>query len=118
MTRPGRTSDMSSLKAAHIDPGRRGNATSLAAAGQPTCAIARRTGAAYKPAPALVRDGVTRAGHHGHGAWRSPVSALVWGTRGREFKSRRSDHDETPSEGDDVAALRRSFPLSRTANRL
>src|SRR5581483_11809478 len=26
------------------------------------------------------------------GAWRSPVSALVWGTRGREFKSRRSDH--------------------------
>ena len=27
---------------------------------------------------------------HG-GAWRSLVSALVWGTRGREFKSRRSD---------------------------
>ena len=26
------------------------------------------------------------------GAWRSPVSALVWGTRGRGFKSRRSDH--------------------------
>ena len=26
------------------------------------------------------------------GAWRSLVSALVWGTRGREFKSRRSDH--------------------------
>ena len=25
------------------------------------------------------------------GAWRSPVSALVWGTRGREFKSRRPD---------------------------
>ena len=26
------------------------------------------------------------------GAWRSPVSALVWGTRGRGFKSRRPDH--------------------------
>jgi hypothetical protein len=26
------------------------------------------------------------------GAWRSPVSALVWGTRGRRFKSSRSDH--------------------------
>lgn len=26
------------------------------------------------------------------GAWRSPVSALVWGTRGRGFESRRSDH--------------------------
>ena len=25
------------------------------------------------------------------GAWRSPVSALVWGTRGRGFESRRSD---------------------------
>src|ERR1041385_894554 len=27
------------------------------------------------------------------GAWRSLVSAPVWGTGGREFKSRRSDHD-------------------------
>ena len=27
-----------------------------------------------------------------YGLWRSLVSALVWGTRGREFKSRRSDH--------------------------
>jgi transcriptional regulator with XRE-family HTH domain len=27
----------------------------------------------------------------GHGAWRSLVSALVWGTRGPEFKSRRPD---------------------------
>jgi hypothetical protein len=26
-----------------------------------------------------------------HGAWRSLVSALVWGTRGPEFKSRRPD---------------------------
>ena len=25
------------------------------------------------------------------GAWRSPVSALVWGTRGRRFESSRSD---------------------------
>src|SRR5882762_4179544 len=28
---------------------------------------------------------------HGIGAWRSPVSALVWETRGRRFKSSRSD---------------------------
>src|SRR4051812_36638224 len=27
----------------------------------------------------------------GRGAWRSLVSALVWGTRGPEFKSRRPD---------------------------
>jgi hypothetical protein len=26
-----------------------------------------------------------------YGAWRSQVSALVWGTRGPEFKSRRPD---------------------------
>src|SRR4029079_9531815 len=32
----------------------------------------------------------------GHGAWRSLVSALVWGTRGPEFKSRRPDRRETP----------------------
>ena len=25
------------------------------------------------------------------GAWRSLVSALVWGTKGREFESRRPD---------------------------
>jgi hypothetical protein len=30
------------------------------------------------------------------GAWRSPVSALVWGTRGREFKSRRPDQQNQP----------------------
>src|ERR1700761_7188017 len=30
--------------------------------------------------------------HYGIGAWRSPVSALVWETRGRRFKSSRSDH--------------------------
>jgi hypothetical protein len=28
----------------------------------------------------------------GNGAWRSLVSAPVWGTGGRGFKSRRSDH--------------------------
>jgi hypothetical protein len=26
------------------------------------------------------------------GAWRSPVSALDWGSRGRQFKSGRPDH--------------------------
>ena len=29
-----------------------------------------------------------------HGAWRSLVSALVWGTRGPEFKSRRPDYEK------------------------
>jgi hypothetical protein len=29
-----------------------------------------------------------------YGAWRSLVSALVWGTRGPEFKSRRPDQRE------------------------
>ena len=31
------------------------------------------------------------AGFSTYGAWRSLVSALVWGTRGPEFKSRRPD---------------------------
>ena len=30
------------------------------------------------------------------GAWRSLVSALVWGTKGREFESRRPDCDSGP----------------------
>jgi hypothetical protein len=30
------------------------------------------------------------------GAWRSLVSALVWGTRGPEFESRRPDHLDEP----------------------
>src|SRR5262245_17535351 len=33
-----------------------------------------------------------------HGAWRSLVSALVWGTRGPEFKSRRPDQ-KSPAPG-------------------
>ena len=32
----------------------------------------------------------------GLGTWRSLVSALVWGTRGRRFKSGRPDHSEGP----------------------
>ncbi len=32
------------------------------------------------------------------GAWRSLVSALVWGTRGPEFKSRRPDQRKAPPE--------------------
>jgi hypothetical protein len=39
---------------------------------------------------ALRKAGIEAKGS-AHGAWRSPVSALVWETRGREFKSRRSD---------------------------
>jgi hypothetical protein len=31
-----------------------------------------------------------------YGAWRSLVSALVWGTRGPEFKSRRPDKENAP----------------------
>jgi hypothetical protein len=34
-----------------------------------------------------------------YGAWRSLVSALVWGTRGPEFKSRRPDQKTPCSEG-------------------
>jgi hypothetical protein len=34
----------------------------------------------------------------GHGAWRSLVSALVWGTRGPEFKSRRPDQRKGPAK--------------------
>ena len=33
------------------------------------------------------------------GAWRSLVSALVWGTKGREFESRRPDCDSGLDEG-------------------
>jgi hypothetical protein len=47
----------------------------------------------FPPAPRLHRDSripIVRAVPVG--AWRSPVSALVWGTRGRGFKSRRPDH--------------------------
>ena len=34
------------------------------------------------------------------GAWRSPVSALVWGTRGRGFKSRRPDQKSPENQRD------------------
>jgi hypothetical protein len=43
-----------------------------------------------------------------HGAWRSLVSALVWGTRGPEFKSRRPDQ-KSPAR----AGLALSFVLIR-----
>ena len=33
------------------------------------------------------------------GAWRSLVSALVWGTRGPEFESRRPDTTKAPETG-------------------
>src|SRR3954469_1295056 len=43
--------------------------------------------------PACVGTGskLEDRGRTGIGAWRSPVSALVWETRGRRFKSPRSD---------------------------
>jgi hypothetical protein len=34
-----------------------------------------------------------------YGAWRSLVSALVWGTRGPEFKSRRPDEESPANAG-------------------
>ena len=37
------------------------------------------------------------------GAWRSLVSALVWGTRGPEFKSRRPDYEEVAGKTDVLA---------------
>jgi hypothetical protein len=40
-----------------------------------------------------------------HGAWRSLVSALVWGTRGPEFKSRRPDEKPAGDGGFFVAAF-------------
>jgi hypothetical protein len=41
-----------------------------------------------------------------YGAWRSLVSALVWGTRGPEFKSRRPDHEQPPAKVDVLASGR------------
>ena len=38
-----------------------------------------------------------------HGAWRSLVSALVWGTRGPEFESRRPDYEEVAAKTDVLA---------------
>ena len=38
-----------------------------------------------------------------HGAWRSLVSALVWGTRGPEFESRRPDYEEVAGKTDVLA---------------
>src|ERR1700744_4374381 len=47
------------------------------------------------------------------GAWRSLVSALVWGTRGRGFKSRRSDQYFQQSNSC-AAPFRRRKYASRT----
>ena len=46
------------------------------------------------------------------GAWRSLVSALVWGTRGPEFKSRRPDCEEPRSRGFSIReSNERALPL-------
>jgi hypothetical protein len=45
------------------------------------------------------------------GAWRSPVSALVWGTRGREFKSRRPDQT-APKNKDFLQHPKNSMPTA------
>ena len=64
-----------------------------------------------------------RRGHRSVGAWRSPVSALVWGTRGPEFKSRRSDQGFQPQSsnghplGSAPISSRESFQLSQHVRR-
>lgn len=44
------------------------------------------------------------------GAWRSPVSALVWETRGRRFKSSRSDHFFKAAIGGLIVGVERLLP--------
>ena len=77
------------------------------------------------PSPGL-REGVARAGsppvrpadqRSGRltcqvidGAWRSPVSAPVWGTGGREFESLRSDQHLVDIVGSGLRALATSGP--------
>ena len=39
----------------------------------------------------VLRSDLSRQIAKHHGTWRSLVSALVWGTRGRRFKSGRPD---------------------------
>jgi hypothetical protein len=46
---------------------------------------------AFESSGARTPDSVCTLGWGGRGAWRSLVSALVWGTRGPEFESRRPD---------------------------
>src|SRR4051812_12958930 len=46
-----------------------------------------------------------------HGLWRSLVSALDWGSRGREFKSPQPDHESAdPEPARRVPALSRTGP--------
>src|SRR6516164_2486311 len=54
---------------------------------------------------ALRKAGIEAKGS-AHGAWRSPVSALVWETRGRRFKSSRSDQqNQRPSRTPEAQAF-------------
>jgi hypothetical protein len=46
-----------------------------------------------------------------HGAWRSLVSALVWGTRGPEFESRRPDSERAGLLAERSESLERVAPL-------
>ena len=46
------------------------------------------------------------------GAWRSLASARVWGARGREFESRRPDHNLTPAFCKYAVISRREVPLA------
>ena len=53
---------------------------------------------------------------YGIGAWRSPVSALVWETRGRRFKSSRSDQ-RRPSIAGSFCIFGRQSPKEQKPNK-
>ncbi len=74
--------------------------------------VARRDGRA--PAEAETPVSGCPLGWRRRGAWRSLVSALVWGTRGPEFESRRPDNESPAHAGVSSShGLRRSSPDSR-----
>ncbi len=47
------------------------------------------------------------------GVWRSPVSVLDWGSRGREFKSRHPDKDSERFCGEPFFKFLKAHPLKR-----
>src|SRR5674476_344758 len=75
------------------------------------------------PAAALTaREGCARIPACTAGVWRSLVSALVWGTRGRQFKSGHADHFSCPhlraSPSDSVRATTGLAAGRRTSHQL
>ena len=74
-------------------------------------------GASAPPDRRRRRARVGPLGWPGHGAWRSLVSALVWGTRGPEFESRRPDWDCGDQAGRWASGGQVSPPARRSASR-